>query len=275
MVTIVGLIICLQFVAFATEPTAAVTGDTVLLPKFVLNERRLIPTTLRNPEVSFPGLAPKEPPLQLFYPGRAYTDGEPDGHATVGVSLDEKGQPKDYMVIAYTKDYFGKALMRHAHSLEFAPLLIKGMPVPSRFQLGYFFKPDGVLLLNPTQALQRRFMTSLEPVFEYRPHHESELDQPLEFVQEALPKIPRGFQDKKPETLSIIISFYVDETGRVRLPNADLTPAPELVHNAIQAALNWRFKPPMIKGKPVLAYAAREVEFVAGPVRSELSGSQQ
>jgi hypothetical protein len=57
-------------------------------------------------DVTPPNFSAKSVPISLFYPGEAYLEGIGEGSATVGVSLDAKGNPTDFLLIKYTKRYF-------------------------------------------------------------------------------------------------------------------------------------------------------------------------
>lgn len=238
----------------ALSSAASQSDDTPL-------ERLL--TTRAHPDIQLARLSPREPPLRLNFPGSAYTAGISSGKAIVGVMLDESGKPTDYLLLAYTQDYFGRDLLRQARELAYDPLIIRGLAVPSRYQLGYRFVPDLAVILNGNQAVSAWRIESSDAPFIYRPYQESELDQTLELVQLAQPRLPKNFPANDPSQIQVMVSFYVDETGQVRLPNIDDTPSGELVRRAIKAALQWKFRPPTVKGKPVLAYAAREINFAA------------
>jgi TonB family protein len=59
----------------------------------------------------------------------------------------------------------------------------------------------------------------------------------------------------------VLVAFYVDEQGNVRLPNVESEASPAVVSQVMKAVLAWKFSPPMIKGKAVLAYANRTLTF--------------
>ncbi|MEJ1972094.1 MAG: energy transducer TonB [Lacunisphaera sp.] len=79
--------------------------------------------------------------------------------------------------------------------------------------------------------------------------------------QIAIPVLPSryGTPDKKP--VRALVSFYVDEQGKVRLPNVESALVPELVVAAVNALQQWAFKPPLTQGQPVLVHAMRVLTF--------------
>lgn len=220
-------------------------------------------------DVTAPGFSDSSPPLDLFYPGQAYNEGVTEGNATVGVMLDEKGHATDFLLLRYTRKYFGDALLAQAHQQDYAPRRIKGVAVPGRFNFGYRFVPTFVLPMNSFNAIQQR-TEQIEggPRVVYEPHLERELDGgALESTTGAVALLPDGYAAPKGKAVKAFVSFYVDETGRVRLPNVESAASPALVPNALKAVAHWHFKPPTVKGQPVLVFTLWTVTFVpAGSV---------
>lgn len=255
-----------------TDPTGqAETSDRLLvLPDMLVNSARLEDYPLiPKSELKGGGLAPSEPPVYLMFPGRAYADGVPKGQATVCIELDEQGHATDYLLVAYTEQYFGEALLEEAKITQYSPLMFRGVAVPTRFDLGYKFKPEFTVPLNGFDAVQRRqlLIRGDRPEFKYYPVTETVLDSRLERVREAVPHWPAGYTPAAGREEWVMVTCYIDETGRVRVPRVESSPSPLLVANALQAVRFWRFKPPTVKGKPVLVYAAFAVGFVAAPTR--------
>jgi outer membrane biosynthesis protein TonB len=237
----------------------------VELPKVTVNSSRLadfppIPKT----ELSGGGLAPSEPPVNLFFPGSAYAAAIPKGYATVCVELDTKGKPIDFLLVSYTEKYFGDALLRNAKDTRYSPLLFKGVAVPSRFNFGYEFHPQFTVAMNSFDALKNRQLQVQGgmPEFKYYPVTEDALDSRLEYVRQAVPNFPAGYTPTGGKPDWVMVTLYIDEQGMVRVPSVDSASSPLLVANAIKAVHYWQFKPPLVKGKPVLVYAAFALNFM-------------
>ncbi len=205
----------------ASTPTPA-EGPVVTLPKMTVVGESLkdYPLYPKN-EIVPPGFSENSAPIELFYPGEAYNEGIGEGSATVGVMLDAKGNPTDFLLIRYTKRYFGDALMREAHRQQYAPRRIKGVAVPGRFDFSYRFVPALVLQMNNFEAMEERLMeVEGGPRFVYEPHLEREIDNGgLEFTSATVAFIPDGYDAPKGRTVKALVSFYVDEIGRARLPS--------------------------------------------------------
>lgn len=260
----------LSAAGFAQSPTPAPTAapdqdGIVLLPRMTvvgqsLNEFPLFPKA----DVTPPDFSGTAGPSDLFYPSRANYEGIFEGKATVGVMLDDKGNPTDYLVIRYTEKYFGESLLREAHEQQFAPRKVKGVAVPGRFEFGYRFVPNFTIAMNSFNAIEQRAL-EIEggPRFVYEPHPEGGIDGgKLEFKTATVPFIPDGVEVPKGKTLQALVTFFVDETGHVRLPSVESAESPLLIPNAIKAVSHWVFKPPTLAGKPVLVFTGRSVAFV-------------
>ena len=64
--------------------------------------------------------------------------------------------------------------------------------------------------------------------------------------------------------IDIVIEFFIDEAGNVRLPVVtDIDGPIELAKSAYLAITSWKFEPPMIYGKPV-ATRARQPFYFSG-----------
>ncbi len=249
------------------EPPAPVTeGPTVHLPDMQVDpiyELKDFKFPLKA-EVAEADFANGSAPLRVTYPGKAFTAGVPTGRATVGVMLDARGRPVDFLVVRYTQPFFAEALMEEARDQRFAPRHLLGAAVPGSFHFTYNFRaPAGLNNISSFDALSRRLEeVSGGPKFIYEPHREQELDGgALEPTRVAVPVLPASQAATTDQPVRALVTFYVDETGRVRLPNVESSLPPPLVPLAITALQQWAFKPPRIKGQPVLVHTARALAF--------------
>ena len=203
-----------------------------------------------------------DPFIKVQFPGAAVHDGVATGRATVGVMLDAAGVAKDFLLIRCTKTYFGEALLAEAHRRTFAARRLQGTAVPAPFLFTFSFQPPpGMTGISNFEAASRRTEEIQGGAqFVYQPHREADLDGgQLTPTRIAIPVRPASHKGTKP--LRVLVTFYVDELGRVRLPSVESVLPPELVPHAIAALQQWAFAPPKIKGEPVLVYAVRALTF--------------
>jgi len=215
-------------------------------------------------ELKVPDFSANDPFLKVQFPGEAVHEGVATGRATVGVFLDAAGQPKDFLLIRCTKDYFGAALLEEAKRRTYVAKQVKGAAIPSAFTFTYAFEPPpGMNAISNFEAASRRSEDIQGGAgYAYRARNETEVDGgQLVQTRVAIPVLPRALvpQDGKP--VRALVSFYVDEQGRVRLPNVESYLPPQFVTAAIAALQQWGFKPPLSKGKPVLVHTMRALTF--------------
>lgn len=205
-------------------------------------------------------LSPREPEIKIDYPGSAAAHGVTQGKAVISVLVGADGKPIDMVAIQYSDKAFADALLDHARYLRYAPGDWQGTAVASRFELGYQFESASTSVNMMEASRLRMDLAPAKPA--YSPVSESKLDQPLEFTNVALPKVPVAYAPSSDEPVKVFVTFYVDEEGKVRAPNVESAASPLLFPGAIKAVRTWTFTPPTVKGKPVLVFAGRSVGFV-------------
>lgn len=248
------------------SPPPVSPGPVTVLPAMTVHGESLANYPLfPKADVRPPGFGASEPPLDLFFPGKAMAAGVTQGMATVSVMLDANGTATDYLIVRYTQPYFGEALVQAAHRQKFTPRKVKGVAVPARFNFEYRFVPGTAVALSGFGAAQERLdEVHGGPQFLYEPHVERDIDGGgLALTESTVAYIPDGFQPTAGKPIRVLVTFYVDEAGRVRMPTVESAPSPLLIPNAIKAVSHWVFKPPTLKGKPVLVFAIWTVGFVA------------
>lgn len=236
---------------------------------------------LTESEYQAAGLSPNEPALKIEYPGSAANRGIGEGTAVVSVAIDAQGKVTDYMLVDCSDKAFGVALLDWVKVMKFQPATYRGVAVPGRCEVGYRFNyhspssgehgfgfsawgtssgglSTGALTMSQIDISGKK----LPQKPELAPVAEKQLDQPLEFTDVALPKLPAGFTPSSGRPVKVFVSFYIDAEGKARLPQAESAVAPELVDRALSAVRQWSFKPPVAGGKPALVLTARSVGFV-------------
>ncbi len=215
-------------------------------------------------EVIEPGFPNGSAQLSLSYPGKAFSAGVPTGSATVAVLIDDQGRAVDYLIVRYTQPFFGEALMEEAKLRTYSAKRLRTVAVPGVFHFTYEFEaPTGAGNISGFDAVNRRIeIVSGGPKLMYEPRKESEiLGGQLETLHVEVPVFPANFPVPSGKTVRALVSFYVDEQGRVRLPNVESSIPPTLVASALAAVRQWKFKPPVMQGKPVLVRTMRAVTF--------------
>jgi len=215
-------------------------------------------------ELKAPDFSANDPFIKVQFPGEAIHEGVATGRATVGVFLDAEGKPKDFLLIRCTKQYFGHALLEEAKRRTYSAKQVKGTAIPSAFIFSYAFEPPpGMNAISNFEAASRRTEDIQGgAAYVYRARNESEVDGgQLVQTRVALPVLPKALIPKDGKPVRALVSFYVDEKGKVRLPNVESYLPPQFVTAAIASLEQWAFKPPVSKGQPVLVRTMRSLTF--------------
>ena len=225
-------------------------------------------------EAAFAGADP-----EVEFPSRGRFESVFDGRAAVGVMVDAEGNATDFLVIRYSKAYFAEEVMIAIRNEQFTPRKIRGVAVPGRFYVVRAFSlsvqnpidpnQPGTVSMNPMEQMglrSDRIANKDGPPLIYKAHGEHEIDgHILKVAAVAAPLIPVGCEIPAGQTLKIVVIFYVDGGGDVRLPNVDSDASPLLIPNVIKTVAGWKFERPTIKGKPVLVFTNRTLILEPNP----------
>jgi TonB family protein len=192
-----------------------------------------------------------------------------EAHVVVEVGLD--GTLTDSLIVLYTHRAFADEALRVARASRYAAGSINGQPFISILQLQFHFDTERMVVtqhvgLNPEPPEPR---TSR---FEYHAQTLAALDRRPNALHTPGPVYPQAWIDAGRRG-TITVAFYLDEQGRVRLPVARDPHDELLAASACAAVKDWRFEPPLRRGKPVLVRVELPIVFhpeaTASPPRSD------
>jgi len=195
----------------------------------------------------------------LVYPPNMLYNGIDSGEVRAAISVDSDGTLRDCLVTAYTTTEFADAAMAALKRWRYEPAKANGRAVASRSDLIFEFSNHGVSVQTLPGAMLHRayFFDTLDKSFSYKPSMLRDLDRiptPIHVVS------PAANPDDKPH--SVTVGFFIDEEGKVRMAAVDREAADNLFAAAAVAAVEqWRFEPPLCKGKPVLVSVQQEFHF--------------
>jgi TonB family protein len=195
------------------------------------------------------------------YPLRMINEGVMHGEAHVIVEIGTDGKISDALLAACTRREFGDEALASAKRWRFAPGLLDGQPVISIVNVIFNFRVEGVVAYE-ARNLVPRDEERLSDSFEYFPHGGQALDAPPSVIEQPPPAYLRQWIAEGREG-AIVVEFYIDETGRPRMPVAIAPSDSFLAAAAVFAIKQWRFAPPKHRGQPVLAHAMQTFVFKA------------
>ena len=99
--------------------------------------------------------------------------------------------------------------------------------------------------------------------FDYQVCPQAGLDHPPVAIKTVVPPYVTE-AGKKGTGGRIVVHFFIDEQGSVRMPSVPDASQPELAALAIKAMKEWKFEPPTSHGQPVLVEVEQEFAFGGG-----------
>lgn len=185
-----------------------------------------------------------------------------EGHVRVAFSVDPAGRIEDVLAVEHTHAEFARVAVHAIRRWRFEPARYAGQPIASASEVTLKFRVEGtvVVSLTPSEALSVRMLSVGEMIDYYRPRGLKELDRTPTPTAIRSPGIPEQFA-KAGKSGHVTVTFYIDETGAVRLPSVGSDSDAVLAAAAIDAMRTWKFEPPTYKGRPVLVRASQRFNF--------------
>lgn len=205
-------------------------------------------------------------PLRLYqtvppnFPRSLLDKGVLNGFARVVIDVDVAGLLTDWLVVGYSRREFSESAVAAVRQWNFDPLIVNGQPMPSQVLLSFDFEAKGVVIsMRPDIPLLERLSPAMFDQH-YGPCTLRDLDgipEPTTALKAPYPAdlLKRGIRG------TVVVEFYIDETGAVRMPAVLSADFPELGDLAADAVRHWSFAPPTRQGKPVLVHARQVFNF--------------
>jgi TonB family protein len=203
--------------------------------------------------------------LMPVYPNSLKLAGVTEGRAVIAISVDREGRVKDQLVVAYTDPHFARTSTDALRDWRFTPARLDGEPVSVQFDLSFEYTLEGAVI---TAGIAEHFLYDrLERVgpkaLSYRPVKPVEIDQAPVRVAGPEPKYASAAAKDGVRGV-VVVRFYIDEQGNVRLPSVTGQSDAYLTEQAMAAVRQWKFAPVTARGQPVLVAAQQEFNFGSG-----------
>jgi TonB family protein len=238
--------------------------------------RSLFILTLYGATSALFAVSPFEPPGEndgiainqtdaLIYPFSMTTSGILIGGAQVVVSVDADGHLSDTLVTGYTNEAFAAAAVAALKRWTYEPARVHGVPRASRAYVLFTFKNDmGVMIQALPGMIDANAARSYtDERYSYKAYELRDLDRIPIPAQVVPPNPPKKSLSAK---RTVTVEFYIDDQGHVRMPAVDRIEADDAyAAAAVRAVEQWRFEPPLRKGRPVLVLARQDFNFAPKP----------
>jgi len=195
----------------------------------------------------------------LVYPPGMLYNGIHSGEVRIAISVDETGRLTDFLITGYTEKGFVDGVVAAVKRWSYSPALTSGRAQSARAEVLFVFKDQGVIVQRLPGAAEREFLSGmLDGYYSYLPCRLRDLDHiPIPAQELVSPAARLGN-----EAHDVTVEFYIDEEGRVRMAAVPREAADDIYSAAAVAAVEqWRFEPPLRKGKPVLVLVEQQFKF--------------
>jgi TonB family protein len=200
--------------------------------------------------------------VEPLFPESVRVEGVAEGSVTLAVSRSQAGEPVDILVLRATNPGLATAAVEAVREWRFAPADNPEL-APKVIQLG--FKLQGVVIFPYGKKVVEE-MSGVVPDLEMRSSKNVPDLRTLTHVPKALaqpmPQYPASLASKGQEG-RVAVKFYVDQDGKVRLPEVIEATDPEFAAAALNAVSQWRYAPPRNGGRSVVARDHWEFKFQA------------
>ncbi len=197
------------------------------------------------------------------FPAMARLEGLGEGHVALAVGRSAAGEPTDILVLHATDPRFADAAVHAARQWRFQPSTDPADLVTRTVRIG--FRLNGVVVYP---FGKRHFEEARDAVSDVKlrepvrvPQLQSLAQAPKALAQ-PMPAYPAALQNTAIAG-SAAVRFYVDEEGRVRLPEVIEATRPEFAAAALAAVAQWRYEPPQQRGRNIVANDNWAFEFKA------------
>ncbi len=212
--------------------------------------------------------APSDRPLQVIqtteprFPVTTDTITLSSGEARVLINVNAEGKLVDWLVLSYTQPAFAQVAVQAVRDWRYEPAIKDGQPVGVRMALEFTFRAEGKVISTLPVQMYDNFVSSLfGPLTHREVCRAGELDHPLQIVRSVRPKYAGAAWKDGPPAGHVLLDFFVDGTGRPRMPIVIRATDPRFAAAATAALEQWRFSPPLRGGQPVAVQVQQEFDF--------------
>jgi TonB family protein len=187
------------------------------------------------------------------------------GTVVAAIGREPSGRVVDVLVLESSDTRFASVTLEAINEWKFKPLAPTLSGEETSVPVVRFLFTTGAVSIVPltmtNRSGPRRTVRAETPV--ELPNF-SHLDHPPRLLKGTDPEFPAALRGRVANG-TVVVKYFVDGDGRVRLPMAITATAPEFGAAAVAALRNWVYEPPRIDGKPVIALERHSFQFAAAP----------
>jgi len=192
------------------------------------------------------------------------------GEVRVLVLIDQTGRLHDFLVLGAIHPAFIAPVADGLKQWQFIPPKKDGKPIGARTTLRIFVdleqRAAAVAIMEPAavsimEAVADKLRAKRDMGFENYLVSAKELDQPLRLLRQASPVVPAEWAGEAREAARVLVDFFIDQTGRPRMPVIEQSPDSLLSGAVLDALAQWQFEPPIRNRLPAIVRVKQEFTF--------------
>lgn len=216
-----------------------------------------------------------------------------NGSVRILINVDAAGKLADWMPVDYDHPSYADAAIEAIKKWRYEPARQHGAPVGVRTMLVFTFETRGQVIsmtaCDSVMAFMKNVAGNQQVRLVCRARELDAIPKPMVVVS-PLPVWPKELADlidnvlvaaivisptstkaenAPGEAKGIMVDFYIDETGRPRMPTVNSRGNEMMAASAVEALEQWRFTPPMRKGVPVAVRASQWFDFSKTSIASK------
>jgi TonB family protein len=185
-----------------------------------------------------------------------------EGEARVVVNIDADGKLVDCLVTGYTDKSFADEAVNVLKQWRYVAPTENGQPFGIRTELRFEFEAKGRVVsltaIETPEILLKQM--GIGPRFIAAVYGLQDLDKPVAPINPTSPLYPAQ-PDAETQRHSVVVDFFVDESGQPRMPVVVNSSHDHFSHAAVDALNSWRFTAPTRGGRPVSVRVRQEFIF--------------
>lgn len=203
---------------------------------------------------------------EMNFPAALATQGVREGEVRAVIHVDSDGKLVDCLITAYTHRELAQEVVAGLRGWTYEPAQQRGERIGSRLEVAFAFEAKGnVVSLTSIETNTGPINRLLGTPPTFLLCRATELDRPLAATHAVPPGHPgRALKPAQPQG-SVTIDFYIDATGRARMPVPTQASHELFAAAAVEALLQWQFTPPTRNGAPVVVRVVQRFDFKPGP----------
>jgi TonB family protein len=243
-----------MLVKCATVARSLVAFALTVAPAFTVPSAMAADTVMASTAQAPAGVQQYQAPV---FPQQLRGSNISDGYATVTFTVSESGHIDDALILEASHVAFAEAVLRVLPNWLLTPGSTQTLP--RREVVEFDFKRSGVVTTaSHFDAAKAAFPPSRAG--EVQIAQWAQLEAPPQRTVTVMPKLAKtriAQLDKEAKANRVVVSFVIDQEGRVRVPIVAASTEPYVAGEVLTAIKQWRYTPPIYQGKPIAVEVTR------------------